>query len=225
MLNVFRNLDWTVLLDLALSVIPVLVCITIHEVSHGLCALALGDDTAKREGRLSLNPFKHFDLVGFIMLVVVHFGWAKPVPVDMRRFKNPKLGMALTALAGPASNMILAAVALFLYGLLFSTLYSSTVGFYALYSLSITARISVSLGIFNLIPVPPLDGSKVLFSVMPQRWYYVLMRYEKYGSIVMIVLVLTGILSDPLSAAVDWVLGGFGVFWKLGAALAGLLGL
>ncbi|MBQ7460015.1 MAG: site-2 protease family protein [Oscillospiraceae bacterium] len=225
MLNVFRNLDWTVLLDLALSVIPVLVCITIHEVSHGLCALALGDDTAKREGRLSLNPFKHFDLVGFIMLVVVHFGWAKPVPVDMRRFKNPKLGMALTALAGPASNMILAAVALFLYGLLFGTLYSSTVGFYALYSLSITARISVSLGIFNLIPVPPLDGSKVLFSVMPQRWYYVLMRYEKYGSIVMIVLVLTGILSDPLSAAVKWVLGGFGVFWKLGAALAGLLGL
>ncbi len=225
MLNVFRNLDWTVLLDLALSVIPVLVCITIHEVSHGLCALALGDDTAKREGRLSLNPFKHFDLVGFIMLVVVHFGWAKPVPVDMRRFKNPKLGMALTALAGPASNMILAAVALFLYGLLFGTLYSSTVGFYALYSLSITARISVSLGIFNLIPVPPLDGSKVLFSVMPQRWYYVLMRYEKYGSIVMIVLVLTGILSGPLSAAVKWVLGGFGVFWKLGAALAGLLGL
>lgn len=225
MLNVFRNLDWTVLLDLALSVIPVLVCITIHEVSHGLCALALGDDTAKREGRLSLNPFKHFDLVGFIMLVVVHFGWAKPVPVDMRRFKNPKLGMALTALAGPASNMILAAVALFLYGLLFGTLYSSTVGFYALYSLSITARISVSLGIFNLIPVPPLDGSKVLFSVMPQRWYYVLMRYEKYGSIVMIVLVLTGILSGPLSAAVEWVLGGFGVFWKLGAALAGLLGL
>lgn len=225
MLNVFRNLDWTVLLDLALSVIPVLVCITIHEVSHGLCALALGDDTAKREGRLSLNPFKHFDLVGFIMLVVVHFGWAKPVPVDMRRFKNPKLGMALTALAGPASNMILAAVALFLYGLLFGTLYSSTVGFYALYALSITARISVSLGIFNLIPVPPLDGSKVLFSVMPQRWYYVLMRYEKYGSIVMIVLVLTGILSGPLSAAVDWVLGGFGVFWKLGAALAGLLGL
>ena len=225
MLNVFRNLDWTVLLDLALSVIPVLVCITIHEVSHGLCALALGDDTAKREGRLSLNPFKHFDLVGFIMLVVVHFGWAKPVPVDMRRFKNPKLGMALTALAGPASNMILAAVALFLYGLLFGTLYSSTVGFYALYSLSITARISVSLGIFNLIPVPPLDGSKVLFSAMPQRWYYVLMRYEKYGSIVMIVLVLTGILSGPLSAAVKWVLGGFGVFWKLGAALAGLLGL
>lgn len=225
MLNVFRNLDWTVLLDLALSVIPVLVCITIHEVSHGLCALALGDDTAKREGRLSLNPFKHFDLVGFIMLVVVHFGWAKPVPVDMRRFKNPKFGMALTALAGPASNMILAAVALFLYGLLFGTLYSSTVGFYALYSLSITARISVSLGIFNLIPVPPLDGSKVLFSVMPQRWYYVLMRYEKYGSIVMIVLVLTGILSGPLSAAVKWVLGGFGVFWKLGAALAGLLGL
>ncbi|MBQ1703859.1 MAG: site-2 protease family protein [Oscillospiraceae bacterium] len=222
MVNIFRNLDWTVLLDLALSVIPILICITVHECCHGLCALALGDDTAKRAGRLSLNPIKHFDAVGFIMMLVVHFGWAKPVPVDMRRFKNPKLGMAVTALAGPVSNILLAILMLFIYGLLYGALVETTVGLYVLYAIRLTATLSVSLGIFNLIPVPPLDGSKVLFAFLPQRWYYTLMRYEKYGSLVMIVLVLTGVLTKPLSAAVNWVFGGLMVFARLGLALAGL---
>ena len=222
MVNIFRNLDWTVLLDLALSVIPILICITVHECCHGLCALALGDDTAKRAGRLSLNPIKHFDAVGFIMMLVVHFGWAKPVPVDMRRFKNPKVGMAATALAGPVSNILLAILMLFIYGLLYGALVETTVGLYVLYAIRLTATLSVSLGIFNLIPVPPLDGSKVLFAFLPQRWYYTLMRYEKYGSLVMIVLVLTGVLTKPLSAAVNWVFGGLTVFARLGRALAGL---
>lgn len=222
MVNIFRNLDWTVLLDLALSVIPILICITVHECCHGLCALALGDDTAKRAGRLSLNPIKHFDAVGFIMMLVVHFGWAKPVPVDMRRFKNPKVGMAATALAGPVSNILLAILMLFIYGLLYGALVETTVGLYVLYAIRLTATLSVSLGIFNLIPVPPLDGSKVLFAFLPQRWYYTLMRYEKYGSLVMIVLVLTGVLTKPLSAAVNWVFGGLMVFARLGLALAGL---
>ena len=222
MINIFKNLDWTVLLDLALSVVPILICITVHECCHGLCALALGDDTAKRAGRLSLNPLKHFDVVGFIMLLVVHFGWAKPVPVNMRRFKNPRLGMALTALAGPVSNILLAIVVLFIYGLVYGLLSGSTVGYYALYAILLTARLSVSLGIFNLIPVPPLDGSKVLFALLPQRWYYTLMRYEKYGSVIMIVLVLTGVLTKPLTAAVEWVLGGLSVFAQLGLSLAWL---
>lgn len=222
MVNIFRNLDWTVLLDLALSVIPILICITVHECCHGLCALALGDDTAKRAGRLSLNPIKYFDAVGFIMMLVVHFGWAKPVPVDMRRFKNPKVGMAATALAGPVSNILLAILMLFIYGLLYGALVETTVGLYVLYAIRLTATLSVSLGIFNLIPVPPLDGSKVLFAFLPQRWYYTLMRYEKYGSLVMIVLVLTGVLTKPLSAAVNWVFGGLMVFARLGLALAGL---
>ena len=222
MVNIFRNLDWTVLLDLALSVIPILICITVHECCHGLCALSLGDDTAKRAGRLSLNPIKHFDAVGFIMMLVVHFGWAKPVPVDMRRFKNPKVGMAATALAGPVSNILLAILMLFIYGLLYGALVETTVGLYVLYAIRLTATLSVSLGIFNLIPVPPLDGSKVLFAFLPQRWYYTLMQYEKYGSLVMIVLVLTGVLTKPLSAAVNWVFGGLMVFARLGLALAGL---
>ena len=222
MVNIFRNLDWTVLLDLALSVIPILICITVHECCHGLCALALGDDTAKRAGRLSLNPIKHVDAVGFIMMLVVHFGWAKPVPVNKRKIKNPKVGMAATALAGPVSNILLAILMLFIYGLLYGALVETTVGLYVLYAIRLTATLSVSLGIFNLIPVPPLDGSKVLFAFLPQRWYYTLMRYEKYGSLVMIVLVLTGVLTKPLSAAVNWVFGGLMVFARLGLALAGL---
>lgn len=205
MLNVFRNLDWTVLLDLVLRVIPVFICITVHECCHGLCALALGDTTAKDAGRLSLNPIKHFDLMGFAMMVIVGFGWAKPVPVDMRRFENPRAGMALTALAGPASNMVLAAVCLFIYGLLFKPLYESTVGYYVLYTIYYTAYLSVSLGIFNLIPLPPLDGSKIAFSFLPEEWYYKLMRYERYIAIALFVLVMFDVISGPLSVVTEGV--------------------
>ena len=130
--------------------------------------------------------------------------------------------MAATALAGPVSNILLAILMLFIYGLLYGALVETTVGLYVLYAIRLTATLSVSLGIFNLIPVPPLDGSKVLFAFLPQRWYYTLMRYEKYGSLVMIVLVLTGVLTKPLSAAVNWVFGGLMVFARLGLALAGL---
>ena len=118
---------------------------------------------------------------------------------------------------------LLAIVVLFIYGLVYGLLSGSTVGYYALYAILLTARLSVSLGIFNLIPVPPLDGSKVLFALLPQRWYYTLMRYEKYGSVIMIVLVLTGVLTEPLTAAVKLVFGGLSFFSQWGAALAGLI--
>ncbi|MBQ4381678.1 MAG: site-2 protease family protein [Oscillospiraceae bacterium] len=198
MLNVLQNLDWMKLVDMLLSVIPVLICITVHECCHGLCALWLGDDTAKRAGRLSLNPIKHFDVIGFIMLVTVGFGWAKPVPIDMRRFKNPRQGMALTALAGPASNIVLAIVMLFIFGLLFVPLQANTVGYYVLVSIMRTATLSISLAVFNIIPISPLDGSKVLFSFLPDEWYYKLMRYERYGMLVLVLLTMTDVLSKPL---------------------------
>ena len=198
MLNVLQNLDWMKLVDMLLSVIPVLICITVHECCHGLCALWLGDDTAKRAGRLSLNPIKHFDVIGFIMLVTVGFGWAKPVPIDMRRFKNPRQGMALTALAGPASNIVLAIVMLFIFGLLYVPLQANTVGYYVLVSIMRTATLSISLAVFNIIPISPLDGSKVLFSFLPDEWYYKLMRYERYGMLVLVLLTMTDVLSKPL---------------------------
>lgn len=189
---------WETLLIVAAS----LLCITVHETCHGLAAYWLGDDTAKRMGRLSLNPLKHVDLVGLVMMALVRFGWAKPVPVDMRKFKNPKADMAITALAGPVSNVLLALVALLLrvVALVFYFRYPGQgIWDWIVLFLEYTAVLSAGLAVFNLFPVPPLDGSKVLFSILPDRTYDKLMRYEKYGMLVLVVLLLTGLLDKPLS--------------------------
>ena len=113
--NIWNGLDWSVLTGILMGIIPSLLCITLHELSHGYVAYRLGDDTAKRAGRLTLNPLHHIDWYGLVMMVLFHFGWAKPVPVNMYRFKNPKRGMAITALAGPVSNVVITAVFLFLF--------------------------------------------------------------------------------------------------------------
>ncbi len=170
-------------------------------------AYRLGDNTAKRMGRLSLNPLKHLDIMGLLMMLVFHVGWAKPVPVNMYNFKDPKRGMALTALAGPLSNILIAVVFILLYGLLYIPLGmgGGNVGGYILQMLELTAYLSLGLAIFNLLPVPPLDGSKVLFSLISDESYYKLMRYEKYGMIVMIALVATGVLGKPLTLAINFV--------------------
>lgn len=183
---------------------PSVVCVTLHELSHGLVAYRLGDDTAKRAGRLTLNPLKHLDPIGLLMLVVFHVGWAKPVPVNMFRFKNPKRGMAVTALAGPVSNVLIAVVFMFLFGVLYIPLSFSSVGNYFLTMVELTAYISLGLAVFNLLPISPLDGSKVLFSVMRDESYYKLMRYEKFGSLLLLLLVSTGVLGKPLSTVIDW---------------------
>ncbi len=203
--EIFRQLDWSVLTNMLLSVIPVLLCLTVHEVCHGLAALCLGDTTAKEQGRLSLNPLKHVDIMGALMMVFFRFGWAKPVPVNMWRFKNPKVGMAITALAGPVSNVLLAIVAFIFYGFFYDLLARSEKGWVVLGLIATLASLSLSLGIFNLIPIPPLDGSKILFALIPNETYYKLMRYERYGMIALLILVATGLLSTPLSKAVTWV--------------------
>jgi Zn-dependent protease len=140
--------------------------------------------------------------MGFAMMVIFHFGWAKPVPVNMMYFKNPKRGMALTALAGPASNVLLTAGMLALYGPLY-ILMSLGIGGWAIELLtemvSTTAYLSMAFAVFNLLPVPPLDGSKILFSVLSDRNYLKLMIIERYGMILMLILVSTGILRTPLS--------------------------
>ena len=150
--SIWNGLDWSYLLNIVLSVVPSLLCITFHEVSHGYVAYRLGDTTAKDAGRLTLNPLKHIDPMGLLMMIVFKFGWAKPVPVNMMRFRNPKRGMALTALAGPVSNVLLALVFLFLYGLLYRALYSVQ---FLLDMIWLTAYISLALAIFNIIPVSP----------------------------------------------------------------------
>lgn len=209
----FAQLQFDTLWVMLITVASCLLCITFHETCHGLMAYLLGDPTAKRMGRLSLNPLKHIDPVGLVMLATVRFGWAKPVPVDMRRFKNPKLGMALTALAGPVSNLVLAAVAMLCYAV--AAFYQYVTESMVLYYLSLffvyTATLSVGLAVFNLLPIPPLDGSKILFAVIPEAWYWKLMRYERYGSLVLLVLLFTDVLDGPLEAMRTAVLNGLSI--------------
>lgn len=196
--SVFQNLDWSVVTTALLMVIPILICLTIHELSHGLVAYVLGDDTAKRAGRLTLNPIRHVDPLGFIMLLVARFGWAKPVPVNLSNLKNPRPGMALISLAGPLSNFLLTALIL-LFQVPLIRLYSSGgIGHYAADAILLCSQISVILGIFNLLPIPPLDGSKILFSLLPDKQYILILRYERYGMILMLILILAGVFSGAL---------------------------
>ena len=220
-----EGFDFSYVLSILLSVIPSLVCITLHELSHGLTARALGDDTAQRAGRLTLNPLKHLDLMGLVMMVVAHVGWAKPVPVNMMNFRNPKRGMAVTALAGPVCNVLITCVFFFLYGLLLLPLSrsGSAAGDYLLQMISLTAIISMGYAVFNLIPIPPLDGSKVLFSLVSDRAYYSLMRYERYGMILLYALVFTNLLGGPLRTAISFLTGKLAVFAEWGFALFNLL--
>ena len=194
--TIWNGLDWSYLTNILLGVVPALLCITLHELAHGVVAYWLGDPTAKDAGRLTLNPLKHLDLMGLVMMVVFHFGWAKPVPVNMYRFKNPKWGMALTAVAGPGMNVLIAIVFLFLYGVLFTPLHGEGIVLEMIY---LTAYLSLSFAIFNIIPISPLDGSKVLGAVLPERHYATLMRYERYGMLLLLALVATGVLGRPLS--------------------------
>ena len=202
----WNGLDWSVLTDILMRVIPALICITLHELAHGFAASRLGDDTARRAGRLTLNPVRHIDWMGLAMMAAFGFGWARPVPVDMRNFKNPRTGMAVTAAAGPLCNLLITVALLFVYGLIFMPLTYAGTGLadFALQTVLGTAYLSLSLAIFNLIPISPLDGSKVLFSFLSEEAYYKLMRYERYGMIVLLIVVATGVLGSPLTAATRW---------------------
>ena len=220
--DVIGNLNWSVLTDMLLAVIPALICITLHELSHGFVAYKLGDNTAKNMGRLTLNPIKHIDIFGLIMMVVFKFGWAKPVPVNMRNFKNPKHDMAITALAGPLSNVLICCVVLFIYGLVYlpCNLAGTEFAGSLVYAVYITAYLSIALAIFNIIPIPPLDGSKVLFSLMSDEGYMKLMRYERYGMLLLLALIVTDVLGNPLYAATEFVFDKLFIFAEWGSALS-----
>ena len=202
MTTFIEQFDWNGLLELFQRILGVLVCLTVHETCHGLAAYALGDPTAKRMRRLSFNPLHHIDWRGLASMVICGFGWAKPVPVDMRYFKRPKSGMAVTALAGPVSNFLLALLMLFTASLLANFAPVNGITLWLFQFLVNTTILSIGLGLFNLIPIPPLDGSKVLFSLLPERAYDTLMRYERYGMVVLLLLVWLDVGGSYLSNAI-----------------------
>ena len=199
----------------------VLFSLSVHEFSHGLAPYAVGDKTAKYSGRLSLNPLAHLDPFGAICLFLFGFGWAKPVPVNPWNFKNKKGGMILTALAGPFSNFLLAFIAMVIYTLLGGLRFSSASFGFTLASVFYELAyymimINLGLGLFNLIPIPPLDGSKVLTAILPERTYFKLMDYERYGFIILIILINTPIFNSLLnmcqSAVIDFYSNIIGLF-------------
>ena len=218
-----RGIDLSKIIEWLMFAAAALVSISVHESSHALSAYWLGDDTAKRSGRISLNPLRHLDPLGFLMMVVVHFGWAKPVPVNparMTKVKSQKTGMALTALAGPLSNLLLAFVFGCLYFIcayaggmkLWMMLDGYTAGSGLHYWLTIFLErfliLNVGLAVFNLIPISPLDGSKILAISLPEASYSKLMRYERYGMLILIALLYLGWLDVPLQFLMKGVLNG-----------------
>ena len=203
--NLWNAVDFGSLRDILLRVAAVFLCLTIHETCHGLAAYALGDPTAKRAHRLSLNPLRHIDWLGLIMMVVAGFGWAKPVPVNPNYFKKPKQGMAVTALAGPVSNLLLAILLLlFARGVYIRAALTGSFSATWFAFLLDTASLSVGLGLFNLVPIPPLDGSKVLAVLLPDRAYDWLMHYERFGMLVLVMVISVGIGSNALDNAIRW---------------------
>ena len=201
--ELFQALDVVSLLNAVLRVAAVLLCLTVHETCHGLTAYALGDPTAKAMHRLSLNPLHHIDWFGLFMMFAAGFGWAKPVPVDPRYFKKPKEGMALTALAGPVSNFMLALLLIFISKLIYLYApYTVVMGAVFTFCLYTAAPLSIGLGLFNLIPIPPLDGSKVVAVLLPNRAYRTLMRYERYGMLLLLALSLLGVSGGFISGVI-----------------------
>ena len=179
----------------------ILLILPVHELAHAFAAHLCGDDTAQWHGRLTLNPFKHLDLWGTVMMLTVGIGYAKPVPVNPRNFRNYKRDMILVALAGPLSNflMAVAAVALFRVSLFFVTDESLLFALY-LILINVIASVNISLMVFNLLPIPPLDGSRLWSSLLPGKWAYFLESNSRYITMGLFVLLFTGVLDGPLSA-------------------------
>jgi Zn-dependent protease len=211
----------------------ILFALTIHEYCHGLVANYLGDDTALKHGRLTLNPIAHLDVIGTILMFLVGFGWAKPVPVNPLNFKDPKKGMLLVALAGPISNLLTAIVAgICLRNLIPSLIASdqSISGFYStlLVVMVLSIIYGVGLAVFNILPIPPLDGSRVLYGLLPDKQAHTYSRFEPYGVMVLFALFLFGgrifsvVIWYPVSIITEAISGlGYSQLWVIIHHIAG----
>jgi len=196
----------TVIVYILSTLLTIFLVLPLHECAHGFIAYKLGDDTAKREGRLTLNPLMHIDYIGAALMLLIGFGWAKPVPVNARRFKNPKKGMALTALAGPVSNLLAAIVAgLILNGLAAlqwnSILPVNDFMSYVSAFFRFLVAINIGLAVFNFLPVPPLDGSKILMAFLPDKYIFWIAQREQMISMALFIVLMMGGLNGILSVA------------------------
>lgn len=216
LLSILTNeyLPWQYKIGLALLMLPgLLIALIVHEIAHGFAAWKLGDPTAKNMGRLSFNPLHHLDLAGTAMLLLIGFGWAKPVPVNMSNFKKPRRDMALTALAGPLSNFLLALVGALIWGAVVKFAPGSEDGLpnaFTMISLGLQyfMMINIGLGLFNLIPIPPLDGSNILACVLPPRIASRYVGLRKYTQFIYYGLILLSLLANriPFFAMIDYYL-------------------
>ena len=209
-----------------ISLPVILLALSVHEAAHGYVAYKLGDPTARNLGRITLNPLKHLNPIGFLMMLFFHVGFTNHVPINSRNFKNPRRDMALSSLAGPASNLLVALISAVVLRLLlllggeimqedflaiykgymtqsaYSLSYIGTILSILIFMAELSVSMNIGLAIFNLIPIPPLDGSRILYVFLPPKWYFGIMKYEQIIMIVMLALLWFGVLTLPLSWAV-----------------------